>query len=147
MGLFTQVDARKAILFHSDDSFETVKLPVQDGSLVLKKDDAMLKGWPIINKLMMRIKSDSLGFKKRERVMIISDTDIIEDPFKLLLPEEKPIEGPGLVKDYVKNKGESVLYRHQSKPKSTTTLNRIILFLGIALIIFCFIILIKVLRG
>lgn len=147
MSLFQSIDTRKVILFHSDDSFETVKLPVHEGSVVKKQDTTILKGWPIVNKLMLRAQGESLGFKKRERVMIINETDIIEDIFDVLLPGEKPIEGTGLVKDYVKNKAEAVVYRHQSKPKSTTTLNRIILFLGIALTIFCFAILINILRG
>lgn len=147
MGLFQQTDIRKVLLFHSDDSFETMRLPVHDGSMVLKQGEVMTKGWPIVNKLMMRVNSVALGYKKNERIMIISETDIIEDPFNVLLPEEKPKEGPGLVKEYVKSKAESVLYRHQSKPKSTTIVNRIILFLGIALVICCFILLIKILRG
>jgi len=147
MGLFQQVDTRKVLLFHSDDTFETKKLSVHDGSVVIKKDETILKGWPIVNKLMMRTKSEPLGFKKNERVMVINESDIIEDMFNVIPPEEKPDIGPGLVKDYVKEKADSVLYKHQSKPKSTTTLNRIILFLGIALTIFCFAILIKVLKG
>ena len=147
MSFFQQVDARKVIIFHSDDTFETIKLPVHDGSVIIKKDDVILKGWPIVNKLMMRAMSEPLGFKKNERVMVINESDIIEDIFNLLPPEEKPEVGPGLIKDYVKNKAEAVVYRHQSKPKSTTTLNRIIMFLGIALTIFCFAILIKILRG
>ena len=147
MGLFQQVDTRKVMLFHSDDTFETIKLSVHDGSMVVKKDDVLLKGWPIVNKIMMRAKSEPLGFKKNERVMVINESDIIEDIFNVIPPDEKPEIGPGLVKDYVKEKADSVLYKHQSKPKSTTTLNRIILFLGIALTIFCFAILIKVLKG
>jgi len=147
MGIFQQVDSRKVILFHSDDSFETLNLPVHDGSIVIKKNDTIVKGWPIINKLMLKVKKDTLGYKKSERIMVINDSDIIEDLFNVLKPDEKPQAGPGLVKEYVKNKGEAVLYRHQAKPKSTTILNRIVMFLGIALVIFCFIILIKVLRG
>jgi len=147
MGLFTQVDKRKVIKFYNDDSFEVMDLPTHDGSVVKKKDGNIVEGWPMINKLQIPFDGSNLGFKKKERIMIISETDIIEDPFNILPPGEKPEEGPGLIKDYVQQKANSVLYRHQSNPKSETTINRVVLFLGIAIIGLVLIALISLLKG
>lgn len=147
MGVLTQVDKRKVVEFYADDTFQIINLPTHDGAVVKRDDKGLNEGWPIINRLQIPFDGKEFGFTKNERIMIISETDIIEDPFNLIPENEKPEEGPGLIKDYVKNKAESVVYRHQSKPKKVETINRVVLFLGITLIGMVVIALISMLRG
>jgi len=147
MGLFTSVDRRRVVEFFSDDTFQILDLTTHDGSVVKKDDKGLKEGWPVINKLQIPFNGKEFGMRKNERIMIISENDIIEDPFNILSPEEKPTAGPTLVKDYVKQKAESVVYRHQAKPQKADTMNKVVIFLGVGIVGLVVMALINILRS
>lgn len=145
INIFTPTGARTVTTFYNDWSFGHSKMPVKDGSVVIIKDDAIKMAWPALNKLTLPF--SGLGGVKKGRTLIICENDIIFDSFSRLTDDEKPKEGTGLVKEWVTKKADSVCYRLQSKPKSNVTMNRIVMFIGAALMIIVISILIRVLRG
>lgn len=129
---FMATGFRMALFFYNDNTFEFKKLPVKDASVVITKGENIESAWPALNKLMLPF----AGLKgiKRTKVLPICENDIIYDIFDKLEPDEKPNQGDGLVKEWIQKKAETIRYRHQAKPKVSSLVNRVVMFLGIALV-------------
>lgn len=142
---FMTTGSRWACMFFNDNTFEFKQMPVKDSSLLVKNGADIEKAWPVLNKVMVPFAG--LGSIKRGRVLVACENDIIFDVFCRLTDAEKPERGPGLVKEWIKKKAETVRYRHQAKPKSSTLVNRIVLFLGSGMILMAIALLIAALKG
>lgn len=143
--VFIATGSRLVCLFYNDNTFEFKKLPVKDSSVLIKKGEDILAAYPLLNKCVMPF----VGMTgiKRGRVLVACESDIIFDVFSRLADEEKPEKGPGLVKKWIQKKAETVRYRHQAKPKVSTILNKIIVFLGVGLLFMALGLFIAVLKG
>ncbi len=125
---------RLQMAFFNDNTFDFRVLPIQDASLVIRKNKDIEIGWPSFNKLLKDF--PGLDNIKPTRLLISNENDIIWDEFKQLDDKEKPEKtGVSLVNNWVKSRAETVRYRHQAKPGKETAMNKVIMYLGIALTI------------
>lgn len=136
---------RTQMIFFNDNTFQFRKLPVRDAAVAIKNGEDIELAWPALNKLLLPF--FGLPGIKKTKVLICCENDIIFDVFNRLSDDEKPETGPQLVKNWIKSKAETVRYRHQSKPKVSSLMNRVTLFLGASLVLMVLILGITALRG
>lgn len=142
---FISTGQRWQLMFYGDGTFEYRKLRVKDGSLVVTNGEDVVSGWPALNKLTVPFEAFA-GIKKG-RAVICAENDIIFDVFNRLGDEEKPEKGPGLVKDWIKKKADTVRFRHQAKPKTSSIMNVITFTLSGGVAVMLILVLITAVRG
>ena len=76
------------------------------------------------------------GYRKigADIVYIPFDRDILLDIFNQFTDEEKPEKGNNLKKDYIRQIAESKCYQHEHTPQGRQLTDKIILFLGTAMV-------------
>lgn len=123
---------RTQLHFRDDGQFEFRKLLIEDGFLVEKEQDIVVKAWLLLYKLQKRFR----GYKKigSDMVTLSFDRDIVLDPFGQLTDAEKPERGKNLKKDFVKNIAEAKCYRHEHGKKPRTLMDKMVIFMGTAIV-------------
>ncbi|MFC1904961.1 hypothetical protein ACFLXT_04290 [Chloroflexota bacterium] len=130
--MIKQVEKRTQLLFRDDGKFQFRKLDIVDGFLVEKQGDDIIKGWLMFYSLQFPFS----GYKgiHPDMVTLSSGRDVVLDPFNMLPESDKPNKGKGLIKIRISEIADTQRYKHQAKPKSSFLINRVTLFLGIALV-------------
>jgi hypothetical protein len=122
--------------FYADGSFEFRKKPLEDGCIVERVEDQVLKAWPYFYSAQMQFD----GYKSIPASMpILSfDRDMILDPFNKIPQSEtvngKPDKNDVNVKKWLSQLAESMRYKVMSKPGSMLLVDKITVFLGVALL-------------
>ncbi len=124
---------RLQLIFYNDNSFQFRELPIVDASLIIRKGKDIMLGWPSFNKLLKEF--PGLGNIKKTKLLLSCENDIVWDEFNQLEDAEKPEKDKGLINKWVQKRAETVRYRHQAKPGKETTMDRVVLFLGVALMV------------
>lgn len=123
---------RTQLHFRDDGQFEFRKLEIEDGFLVEKEQDVVTKAWLMFYKLQKRFG----GYRKigSDMVTVSFDRDIVLDIFGQLSDAEKPERGSDLKKSFVKNIAEAKCYRHEHGKKPRTLIDKLVLFMGVAIL-------------
>lgn len=124
---------RTQVHFRDDGQFEIRKLDIEDGFLVEKEQDIVVKAWLMLYKLQKRFRG--YGKMGSDMVTLCFDRDIVLDPFKQLSDKEKPERGNDLKKEFVRNIATAKCYRHEHGKKPKTLMDKLVMFLGTAIII------------
>ncbi len=124
---------RTQLMFYDDFTVAFRELDIQDGAFVVKgTSDELTDAWDAPNKLILPF--EGMGKLRKSAVIMCIESDIIFDPFNKLSDNDKPTIGPDLIKKRISKKAEAIRYRHQAKPGESLIMNRVTLFLGIAII-------------
>ena len=140
MSIFSDNKSRAIQLYHRPDSnLQFRQVQIEDSDLVQHDQKGMVcTAWPyfMVNQFAFN------GHKGMPAGMVTLsfDRDIILDPFGVLEDADKPEKGKGkyenpLIKDWIIRKGESQRYKAQNKPGSMLLVEKITMWLGIALIL------------
>ena len=124
---------RTQLYFRDDGQFQFRRLDIEDGFLVEKEQDAVVKAWLLFYKLQKRFRG--YGKMGSDMVTMSFDRDIVLDPFGELNDAEKPERGNNLKKSFVKNIAEAKCYRHEHSKKPGTLMDKLVMFMGIAIIL------------
>ncbi len=119
--------------FRDDGQFEFRKLEIEDSFLAEKQQQIVTAAWLMIYKLLKRFR----GYGKigSGMVTISFDRDIVLDSFNQLSDAEKPEKGNDLKKKFVKNIATAKCYRHEHGRKPKTLMDKLVLYMGSAIIL------------
>ena len=110
--------------------------------MVEKVQDVVIKAWLLFYKLQKRFKGyKRIGF---DMVTISFDRDIVLDTFGQLSDAEKPQRGADLKKSFVSNIATATCYKHEHTDKKRSLLDKMVMYLGMALLCELAIILLQV---
>ena len=114
---------------YDDDTFEFEQKPIDRSFFVDKKDGEIKAGW-----------KDSYGLRKRcngfadikpGTVTVIYDRDIMWDPYEQAPAKDKPKAGALLSDPYFRDIAENTLNDIQTHNKQLSSLDRLIMILGV----------------
>lgn len=143
-GLTSKKEERTQLHFLDDGSFEFRKLPFQDACLIEKKDDKIDRAWKHFYASELRF--DGYGKKFPADMVILGfNRDFILDPFNKIPVHENPAGGKPKkieadIRSWTAQVAESQRYKVMNKPGNMLLMDKITLFLGLALILEIFII-------
>jgi len=145
--LGTPKERRTQLHFRDDGTFEFRRLEIEDTFLIERKGDEIIRGW----KHLYRNQFPFAGYKsiKADQVTLSFDRDIILDPYNLVEgDEDNPAESAKMVLDAVEGEkeikgtrawlsdiGEARRLKLLANRAKKSNYNRIIMFLGVALMI------------
>lgn len=132
-------EQRTQLHFFDDGSFTFRKMPFEDACLVEKKNGEAEKAWAHFYSAELRFN----GYRGigADMVTLSFNRDFILDPFnsvkEVTTPSDggKPKKDPLSIRAWTSKIAESQRYKVVSKPGNTLLVNRISMFLGIALIL------------
>lgn len=143
MGMFSDIfsggkEKRTQLYFRDDGSFEFRKLEFEDTCLVEKKDNEVIKAW----KHFFGPELIFNGYKNihADMVTLCFDRDFILDPFDAVPVVDNPQAGKPArnehgIRSWTAQVAEAQRYKVVNKPGSSLLVDKISMFLGIALII------------
>ena len=131
--LLKQRQKRTQLHFRDDGRFQFRRLEILDGFLVDRVGEEIVSAWLMTYKLLKRFN----GYRHigSDMVTLCYDRDILLDNFNQLADAEKPDQGIDLKKAFVTNIATAKCYRHERGKKSRTIYDKMVLFLGTAIIL------------
>lgn len=151
-------ERRTQLHFRDDGTFEFRKLEIEDTFLVERNKEEIVKGW----KHFYRNQFPFAGFKsiKPDQVTLSYDRDIILDPYEITKDDEdNPEKSTRVIQDdtqrfeqrgvkvWLSSVGEARRLKMMANRAKSSSYNRIILFLGSALMVELLIIGLIIARG
>lgn len=144
--LGTPKEKRTQLHFRDDGTFEFRRLEIEDTFLIERKGDEIVRGW----KHLYRNQFPFAGYRsiKPDQVTLSFDRDIILDPYNLVGGEDDPAKSAKVVLDAVEGEkeikgtrawlsdiGEARRLKLLANRAKKNNYNKIIMFLGVALMI------------
>ena len=127
-------EKRTQLFFRDDGKFTFRKLFIEDTFLVEKRGDDIVKGW----KHFFKLQFPFAGLKgiAADMVTLGFDRDIILDSYNLVDENDKPDKHRKINdNDWITDVAEGQRYKAQNKPGSMLLLDKITVFLGVAVLI------------
>lgn len=127
-------EKRTQLFFRDDGKFIFRKMLIEDTFLVEKVDNNIIKGW----KHFFKLQFPFAGLKGigADMVTLGFDRDIILDPYNLVDDKDKPdIRKKINENDWVTEVAEGQRYKAQNKPGSMLMVDKVTVFLGVAVLI------------
>ena len=133
-GITNVKEQRTQLYFRDDGGFHFRKLDIEDGFLVEKNArKEIVKAWILRYKLLKNF--TGYGHIAADKLTLSYARDIIFDPFSQLEGGEKLTKGEELKKDFVRKIAEAKCYKHEHEAKGNQSINKIIMFEGVVMVI------------